>query len=379
MSDFKLKDINTKRYEKFLRSPKKENYNFLPVRVGLYLTRACNLACPNCTYNDNEYFRKATYLSIEEFQNIIDATKDYAISYALAGGEPLLNKNVLNFAKMVGEQVPTATVTINSNGLLLHRFMDDICESNVGRIQISFDAMDDSGFQRERGGRPGEFEQLCNNVKALLKVRDGRKYPSIAVSFLMHKGNFHELPKMISFAEDLGVDQVGFHNVNNHMDESMEPLRRDDKEVTDLLDAVMKKKYRLGVLLPPLLDDSFNICLSPFKDIFINDTMEICPCCHVMDYSYSKFNGDLETSWKNERLDQFRFAFMENRLPHANCKNCHRRFNFYGSYDIATGWLKDNWTTNQLRKIVRASPKIYRVANKVRNYMNAKLKESVKK
>lgn len=371
----KTKDMNLNKYETFSRNPTMQNYSFYPIRVCLYLTRACNLSCPSCTYSGNEYFRKASFLGTDQFQQIRDATKGYAVSYAMAGGEPLLNKDAFKFVAMANG-VEACTTTINTNGILLGKYIDDVLESKLSRMQISFDAIDDAGYQRERGGKPGDFAKLCNNVRELLRERDKRKSPFVAISFLLHKENFKELGDMIAFAEDLGVDQVGFHNLNNHMNDSFEPLMRQDAEVTDYLNRVMRRKYNISILLPALIEKKFSICPMPFKDIYINDEMEVNPCCHVMDFSYSKFSADIMECWKTDRLNRFRMSFLEGKLPHANCRNCHRRFSFYGTYDISTGWLKDNWHTRQLRKIVRSSPGIYRFLNKVRNNLNRSLKKN---
>jgi len=102
------KERNQLKYETFLLKPTLKNYTFQPIRVCLYLTRACNLSCPNCTYSGNEYFRKASFLSVEQFNRVKEATREYAVSYAMAGGEPLLNKHVLEFAELVRD-VPGAT------------------------------------------------------------------------------------------------------------------------------------------------------------------------------------------------------------------------------------------------------------------------------
>jgi len=197
-------------------------------------------------------------------------------------------------------------------------------------------------------------------------LRGTLPHPYVAVSFLLHQGNFHEIEDMIAFGEELGVDQVGFHNVNNHMDNTMLPLRRNDREVCALLDKVMAKSYNLeSVFLPPLVDDGFSLCLMPFKDIYINDQLEVNPCCHVMDFSYSEFSGDLTESWRSPKLDSFRKAFIDGKLPHANCRNCQRRFLPYGIFSRERGWVRDDWKTRVARRIIKRSPAVYRLAKTV--------------
>lgn len=370
-----IRNKNITKYEAFLRKPSMGRYIFLPSRVCLYLTRACNLSCPNCTYSSNKYFNKAKYLSVEQFEKILAVTGNYAAAFGFGGGEPLLNRDAFKIMNMAGT-INGAAVAINTNGLLLGKHMEQMLECRTDRVQVSFDAIDDTGYQRERHGKPGDFEKLKKNVKDLLLNRDPKRTKLVTISFLLHTGNVSEISDMISFAEELGVDQVGFHNVNNHMDDGYQPLRKENKEVVELLNKLMKKKYKVNIFLPALIEDRVTLCPMTFKDIYINDEMCVSPCCHIMDFEFSELKDDLEESWRNEKLNKFRETFLQGSLPSKICTNCHRRFAFYGTYNLSTGWLKNNWYVQQFRKIIKYSPVAYSYANKLRHTLNANLKNS---
>jgi radical SAM protein with 4Fe4S-binding SPASM domain len=176
----------------------------------------------------------------------------------------------------------------------------------------------------------------------------------ISLSFVLHKENYKNIPRMIDFCQNLNVDTVYFHNINNFEDEGYQSLCISDLEVRKFMDDLEKKNdYDINIFLPALIEEKNTFCPVVFNDVCFSYKGEMSPCCHIFDFSYGNidYKGD---DWdKNSKLQNIRNQFLNKSFLHPNCKSCHRRFSFYNFFD------KENkkWSINH--SFIQKNLKIY--------------------
>jgi len=87
-----------------------------PVSLVVYLTKRCNFSCEFCYAQDtlNLPDHRKNELTREQFQRILDSPFGRnALRIGLLGGEPFLNRNILEYFRMLNERRVISTVVTN--------------------------------------------------------------------------------------------------------------------------------------------------------------------------------------------------------------------------------------------------------------------------
>jgi radical SAM protein with 4Fe4S-binding SPASM domain len=167
------------------------------------ITSKCNLACKYC-YNvwlQNQEYEKGD-LDLATFKKILNQlikdTEIYAI--ALAGGEPLLNKEILQIAKYAREK--NIRVIIASNGTLFSaELISDFVKIQIRDFVISMPSLSAEKFQKLT-----EKQNLSALKKSLIMLR--KLNCNIALAFTATNLNLTEIEKVFKFAQVLGVTEL---------------------------------------------------------------------------------------------------------------------------------------------------------------------------
>lgn len=127
--------------------------------LSLILTKACNLHCKYCYYNDSYYNNNGKmYLHIDKFQDFVKNNNISVKLIYITGGEPLLHKNFTQFVELscgIAEKVIVAT-----NGTLLsYEKAKKLRDNNVG-LNISVDSLDKEYIDSVRGQYDAVFKTL---------------------------------------------------------------------------------------------------------------------------------------------------------------------------------------------------------------------------
>lgn len=102
------------------------------------LWEQCNLKCAQCTHSSPFFDSSDENYQIDQFKkDITELSKVVHIgAFRIVGGEPLLNKNLLNYVKFIKEASFTDYLTIFTNGLVLSHINNDIFPY-IDRLRIS--------------------------------------------------------------------------------------------------------------------------------------------------------------------------------------------------------------------------------------------------
>jgi len=177
-----------------------------PQIVSYAVTNACNLRCLHCHADAREAM--ANELNLEEAMQTIEEMADLGTEALMfSGGEPLLRKEfVLGLAECcVDLGVIPAMLT---NGVLLnHKVAAELKEAGIMAVGIPLDSTIPERHDKLRN-TPGTFEKAVQAIKACRDVD-----LKVVITTMALKNNFDEIPKIIDFIANLGVDQVALYDL----------------------------------------------------------------------------------------------------------------------------------------------------------------------
>lgn len=149
-------------------------------RITAFVTHRCNLKCrycngPHLTLHDGDFWKKSkmlkTDLNIKRFERLIEnaCLLGPVRHLHLTGGEPTLNKNLLEFAKIACEH--NILVSITSNGTADPEIYLKLIDAGLTEIRISLDTFSDYFFDSLTGVK-GSFDRVVQSIKKIVEYRD---------------------------------------------------------------------------------------------------------------------------------------------------------------------------------------------------------------
>lgn len=226
-----------------------------PVQIDVELNSGCNMKCPFCLHGYEDI--KNENVGIETYYKIIDeaveiGVKSLKLNYI---NEPMLRKDLehcIRYAKDKG----ILNIYMATNGSLLNaKRRKSMLESGITKIFVSIDAITPETYNLQR--LDGRYRMVVENVCELIKERNalGRQFPIIRVSFLKNTLNVHEAQEFEDFWSDK-ADMIAFQKMN---------------EVPDMDTGLTIKD----------LDVPDEGCQFPFKQLVVETTGNILPCCKL--------------------------------------------------------------------------------------------------
>jgi radical SAM protein with 4Fe4S-binding SPASM domain len=183
-----------------------------PIRANLDLTNLCNHACPWCEPVD---FRKAT---IADKRHTLSALTAYEVLQDLkeldcravqfsGGGEPMLHPV---FGGILGQAHEFGFRTfVITNGGLIDRWIEPLFRY-ADHVRVSLDASCEKEHQKMHGSKPGEFGNVVENVKTLVKRKSAGTGPEVGIAYNVADCNSspESIERLFRLAGGLGVDFV---------------------------------------------------------------------------------------------------------------------------------------------------------------------------
>lgn len=149
-----------------------------PFFIDIELTNNCNLKCIMCPRGKAE--RKNGYMNSSLFKKVVDECQKYKTPIRFIGwGEPLLHNEFSDYVKYVKQK--NLLLHITTNGTLLNNIkINNIVKNNVDSIIISLQGTNDKQYAYIR--RTNKYNEIKENVKKLVEVRNNKKLPFIQIS-----------------------------------------------------------------------------------------------------------------------------------------------------------------------------------------------------
>ena len=176
-----------------------------PFQIVWNITKACNMRCIHCYENAGK--RGLNELSsVEIIQGLDNLSKAGVTSIAFSGGEPSIHPNILDFIEHTKNNGMFAAMATNgyifSDKAKTRKFID----SGLEFVQISLDGIlpeTHDSFRQVNGAWERAVSSINNFVSEEIFVE-------VATTVTNH--NKDEIPEMIDFVRDLGVDWFMLYN-----------------------------------------------------------------------------------------------------------------------------------------------------------------------
>lgn len=168
------------------------------------MTRKCNLKCKHC-YIEAKITEQKGELTTEEAKSFIeDLAKNKIPVLLLSGGEPLLREDFFELAEYANNL--GLRVVVSTNGTLITESIAERMKDIIQYVGVSLDGLP-STHDKFRGVE-GAFDQALKGIKNSLKA--GLK---TGVRFVVNKENYDELPKLIDFAAEQGIQRFCIYHL----------------------------------------------------------------------------------------------------------------------------------------------------------------------
>lgn len=139
--------------------------------LRISLLDRCNFRCPYCMpesefHADYEFLTRMQRLTHAEILRIAKVATGLGVSkIRLTGGEPLLDKKIVELVTGLAVLPGVNDLALTTNGMLLAPMAAKLKEAGLDRVTISLDSIDEHVFRRMSGGR-GDLAKVLDGIDA---------------------------------------------------------------------------------------------------------------------------------------------------------------------------------------------------------------------
>jgi MoaA/NifB/PqqE/SkfB family radical SAM enzyme len=312
-----------------------------PTHLGVSLTSRCNLRCIMCGSKDIGWNLPGE--AVAEIERLLPL-----LNYVQwLGGEVFLSDHFDRLFETACRNKHLKQ-SINTNGLLIdEHWAPRLVDNNVS-IDLSIDGLRRRTYEKIRIG--GKFKTLVKNLKMIKKLRGkAASTTTVSMNFVVMEENLSDVPDIIDFASDNGIDKVMVSLLKTSTGEQGLPPAVLER-LAQLFPVLDRKSRAAGIefnndlpvtRLPdaprgqpgPEREPGVLPCLLPWKRLFIKPGGKVYPHCLC-----ERPLGDIRTStllelWNSLPMQNYRTMLNNNDLkaldcPCANtCPPRHKLFN----------------------------------------------------
>lgn len=285
-----------------------------PYEVSIDITNRCNLRCLHCYNYSGDNACIDSELNDEELINLIhEIIKIKPINVCLAGGEPLLRKDIAY--RIIGLLSKNNIITsMVSNGLLLdEETVDELKKAGLNRIQISLDGLEESHDKLRN--KKGVFKGAMKSLDIL-----NAKGISTYLGFVPTKWGINDFDEVFNIAVEKNIKCIrtqyimpngrGMLNFNR-----IKPSESDYRVFVNKINMLKRKIAKENLSLTIEWDDPVQhfIDISEFKSIY--------PQIHIKTNGYVTLTPYLPISFGNIRNDSLTQLIKNNLLDAGSNKD----------------------------------------------------------
>ncbi len=176
-----------------------------PFQIVWNITKACNMRCIHCY--ECASVRSNDELSKDQIIRGIDnMAKAGVASIAFSGGEPSIHPDILEFIKRVEDNGMCAAMATNGYTLKDKYKANKFVNAGLEFVQISLDGINPKTHDSFRK-IDGSWEKAIEAIKNFV---DLGIFVEVATTVTEH--NINEIPEMVDFLRDLGIDWFMLYN-----------------------------------------------------------------------------------------------------------------------------------------------------------------------
>lgn len=176
-----------------------------PFQIVWNITNACNMQCVHC-YEGASVKRKDELSKDQIFKGIENMGNVGVASIAFSGGEPTIHPNILDFINSATDNGMFPSIATNGYTLRDKEKANKFVDNGLEFVQISLDGLNPGthdSFRKVNGAWDRAVESIKNFVDLGIFVE-------VATTVTEH--NVGEIPEMIDFLRDIGIDWFMLYN-----------------------------------------------------------------------------------------------------------------------------------------------------------------------
>ena len=279
-----------------------------------FLTK-CNLSCRHCYINPEQ--QGESNLPLKTIKAWLKAfSHDFPTANVIfLGGEPTLHPD-LNHAIQYARQLGFRSITVDTNGYLFHDILSKVSPGEVDFFSFSLDGATRKTNDRIRGD--GSYDACIKGIQKTVA-----KGFAASLIYTVSRLNLHELEKMPSLLNDLGIERF-FIQVIGLRGKAADSSTTDNLQVTrsewlKIVPSVAQKIARRGitvsfpkVYLDP--EEKFECAGLVARNYFIfpNGRVYRCPLCEDLPiHSLEFIDNQLAKTAKLNESDLFALNIPE--------------------------------------------------------------------
>lgn len=317
-----------------------------PLFLGIKITNNCNMNCEHCFVDKAKNKIDLNMGDVSDIIKKLGNKKPYRIY--LTGGEPFLNKDLIDIIKYIKKN--EIKISIHTNGTLIdEKIAKKICEilEKDDYLQISMDGYDEETYFKARGNK--NFKKVVEGIKNLVKNKIKTK-----INVVVTNVNINYIDKIYNFVNELGVSEVSFSPLINTKDNLNIFLPNDD-EILYNFSNVLKLYYEnngIKIVQDPiavpwgskLLKKYFSntnfVCPAARTTLEIDQNGNVYPCPYLHNedfYMGNIFKSKYKDIWQSKKAENFR---KKSKQINIECKECENNSLCKGAC-LADGYLNN--------------------------------------
>ena len=254
--------------------------------IQIETTSKCNMSCATCLKSEYPKVWQERDMDLNLFARIIGQLKQTKPTVHLQGwGEPLLQKNFLDYVKLLkNEKICTSFTT---NGSVMHaRLASELIESGLDGITFSMAGFRSATHDELRG--EGSLTRVKNAITIIAGTRKrlNQTQPILAVSYILTPQTVKELPQAISWCRKAGIDNFVTVNLTQSGGKTQHGLRfllskEKSKEYyfTRILAHIGALPGKMKLDMQPFFPTLSPVCdKNPLNKLFISADGDVAPC-----------------------------------------------------------------------------------------------------
>lgn len=176
-----------------------------PFQIVWNITKACNFNCIHCYENAGK--KADDELTTDEIIEGIDKLSRLGVaSIAFSGGEPTVHPGIIDLIKHASEDGMYVSMATNGFKTAKIERAKEFADAGLEFVQISLDGLNPETHDNFRGV-PNSWNRAVQSIKNFLELG-----VFVEVSTTVTQENYEEIPGMIDFMRELGVEWFMLYN-----------------------------------------------------------------------------------------------------------------------------------------------------------------------
>lgn len=304
-----------------------------PLWVLLELTHKCPLECNYC-YNQLDFANTKDSMTKEDWFRVLEETRALgAVQLGISGGEPLLNKDIVEIVKKASDLKFYTNLITSGVGNFDKDIVYKLKEAGLKTIQLGVQSSNEDTMTLITNNKSSYKEK----IEFARKVKDAGI--QLIINSCITRQNIEEIGEIIEFAEELGANYLEVANIQyygwalknvNALLPSQEQLEKAEKVVNEYREK--RDDMKLFFVVPDYFASRPKACMNGWGTTFltINPDGMALPC-NTANTLPIDFPNVKEHSIKDIWFNSSGFNFFRgDKWMKEPCRTCDEREKDFG-------------------------------------------------